>query len=253
MRSGELAALAGVTPRAIRHYHQVGVLPEPERRANGYRTYAPEDLVRLLRIKRLAALGVPLERMTAVLDGDGSERGALLDELEQAIDAEIARLREQRDLVRAVRTADAAPDLPPGFSEIVQRYVAAGVPEDIVRIEREHGVLLAHLAGDGRAARFAEVYGRLITPELLTATVPLAHAFEALDDDPDPATVDAVVARYRELLGPVLVALRDGAVTTIGDELPGSPLFDAYAEEHLTTGQRQVLDRIAAFLEAPER
>lgn len=250
MRSGEIAALAGVTPRAVRHYHQIGVLPEPERRANGYRVYSPEHLVRLLRIKRLAVLGVPLERMAAVLDGDGTERGALLDELEQAIDAEIARLREQRELVRAVRAADAAPDLPPGFSKLVQRYIAAGVPDDVVRLEREHGVLLAHLAGDGPAARFAEAYGRLLTPELLAATVPLSHAFEALDDDPDPATVDALVAGYREVLGPVLVALRDGAATTIGDELPESPIFDAYAEEHLTTGQRQVLDRIAAFVEA---
>ena len=37
---GQLAAYAGVTTRAVRHYHQVGLLPEPERDASGYRTYA---------------------------------------------------------------------------------------------------------------------------------------------------------------------------------------------------------------------
>ncbi|MFD0852085.1 MerR family DNA-binding transcriptional regulator, partial [Actinomadura adrarensis] len=39
MRIGELAALVGVSTRTVRHYHHLGLLPEPERRANGYREY----------------------------------------------------------------------------------------------------------------------------------------------------------------------------------------------------------------------
>ena len=35
---GQLAAYVGVTVRAVRHYHQVGLLPEPERDASGYRS-----------------------------------------------------------------------------------------------------------------------------------------------------------------------------------------------------------------------
>ncbi len=35
----QLAAYAGVTVRAVRHYHQIGLLPEPERDASGYRRY----------------------------------------------------------------------------------------------------------------------------------------------------------------------------------------------------------------------
>ncbi|MEW1841154.1 MerR family transcriptional regulator [Nonomuraea angiospora] len=41
MHSGELARLAGVTVRALRQYHQVGVLAEPERGGNGYPKYNP--------------------------------------------------------------------------------------------------------------------------------------------------------------------------------------------------------------------
>ncbi|WP_084195160.1 MerR family DNA-binding transcriptional regulator [Streptosporangium amethystogenes] len=37
MNSSELGSLAGVTVRALRHYHQVGVLDEPPRGPNGYR------------------------------------------------------------------------------------------------------------------------------------------------------------------------------------------------------------------------
>ena len=36
---GELASYAGVTVRAVRHYHAKGLLPEPERDHSGYRRY----------------------------------------------------------------------------------------------------------------------------------------------------------------------------------------------------------------------
>ena len=57
LQIGELARLAGVTPRAIRHYHHTGLLPEPTRSANGYRTYGVRALSRLVQIRRLSALG----------------------------------------------------------------------------------------------------------------------------------------------------------------------------------------------------
>ena len=64
MRSKEMAKLAGVSVRTLRHYHSLGLMPEPERSANGYRDYSPADLARLLRIKRLASLG--LDRKSVV-------------------------------------------------------------------------------------------------------------------------------------------------------------------------------------------
>lgn len=73
MRSAEIARLAGVTVRTLRHYHQVQVLAEPPRTSNGYREYTIRDLVRLLRIEQLSGLGVPLERMPAVFDDADSE------------------------------------------------------------------------------------------------------------------------------------------------------------------------------------
>jgi hypothetical protein len=35
VKIGDAAAFAGTTPRAIRHYHEIGLLPEPERGGNG--------------------------------------------------------------------------------------------------------------------------------------------------------------------------------------------------------------------------
>ncbi|MDG4865933.1 MerR family transcriptional regulator, partial [Streptomyces sp. T-3] len=97
MRIGELAALAGVTSRAVRHYHHLGLLPEPERRPNGYREYGLRHAVELARIKRLTELGLGLGEVRDVLaDDEGKELAEVLEEL----DADLARqedaLRERR-------------------------------------------------------------------------------------------------------------------------------------------------------------
>ncbi|MEV5393829.1 MerR family transcriptional regulator [Nocardia farcinica] len=51
---GELAAHAGVTVRAVGHYHAKGLLTEPERDHSGYRRYPAAAVVELIRIRTLA-------------------------------------------------------------------------------------------------------------------------------------------------------------------------------------------------------
>lgn len=77
MRSTELAQLAGVTVKTLRHYLKTGLLAEPVRSENGYRDYDVFDLVRLLRIRRLSRLGLPLKRIKELLDGEGQRDSAL--------------------------------------------------------------------------------------------------------------------------------------------------------------------------------
>ena len=52
--------LVGISTRAIRHYHHVGLLPAP-RKANGYREYSLRDAVELARVRRLTELGLSLD------------------------------------------------------------------------------------------------------------------------------------------------------------------------------------------------
>ena len=59
-RIGDAAAFAGTTPRAIRHYHAIGLLAEPERGSDDRRRYGYDDMVRLLWIRRMADAGVSL-------------------------------------------------------------------------------------------------------------------------------------------------------------------------------------------------
>jgi DNA-binding transcriptional MerR regulator len=91
MRIGELAALAGVSTRTVRHYHQLGLLPEPPRLANGYREYRLRDAVVLARVRRLAELGLALDEIRDVLAGEVSRP---LREVIAELDADLARQQE---------------------------------------------------------------------------------------------------------------------------------------------------------------
>ena len=70
MTIGQVASYAGVSLRAVRHYHPVGQTPEPERNAAGYRTYDVNAVVRLIRHRTLVEAGVPLARVQQLLAAD---------------------------------------------------------------------------------------------------------------------------------------------------------------------------------------
>lgn len=180
MRSGELARLAGVTVRALRHYHQLGVLPEPERRSNGYRHYDVRDLIRVLRIKRLASIGIPLEQMPGLLDDASSDPEHLLDELDAELAAQMDRLAEQRETIARLRVVGAAPDLPPELAPFLQLSAAAGISPELVQFDRDQTVLLAHFAGAEGMPYVAGFYERLSDPELLPEVARLSERFSQL-------------------------------------------------------------------------
>ena len=200
MLSSELAGLSGVTVRTLRHYHQIGLLPEPPRTAGDYRQYDIGDLVRVLRITRLTALGIPLSEIPAVLD-DPTAAGELLDELDRRAAAEIERLTARRASIDILRRTGAPPDLPP---ELSTWHAAADpdAPEDMVRYEHEQLILLAHLLGDdGRAGLSALLDA---SEGSRTTSASLTARFYALDTDtPDrevEALIDAWIAHLRPLL-----------------------------------------------------
>src|SRR3712207_4129169 len=92
----EVADLAGTTVNTVRHYHRTGLLEEPGRLSNGYKQYGPRPLVRLLQIRRLRDLGVPLEQIDAVGFTDGERRKQAL----LALDADLAVTSERLQRAR---------------------------------------------------------------------------------------------------------------------------------------------------------
>jgi DNA-binding transcriptional MerR regulator len=67
LRSGELARLSGVSPDTLRHYERIGVLPRPDRSANGYRRYAPNALDRVRLVRRALVMGFTLDELRRIL------------------------------------------------------------------------------------------------------------------------------------------------------------------------------------------
>ena len=107
MRIGELAVVVGVTTRAVRHYHHLGLLPEPERRANGYRDYGLRHAVVLARIRRLTELGLGLAEVRDVLaDEAGKDLVEVLTELDEDLARQEAALRERRARLRTLLDAE---------------------------------------------------------------------------------------------------------------------------------------------------
>ena len=64
---GELAKKAGVTPRTIRYYEEVGLLPPLERTSNGYRTYTDNYINGVKMIRRAKRLGFSLKELKELL------------------------------------------------------------------------------------------------------------------------------------------------------------------------------------------
>lgn len=63
LRIGEVASACGVSDDTVRHYEARGVIPPPERGANGYRRYPPETIDRIRTIRRALAIGFTLEEL----------------------------------------------------------------------------------------------------------------------------------------------------------------------------------------------
>ncbi|KAB8170923.1 MerR family transcriptional regulator [Streptomyces sp. 3MP-14] len=118
MRIGELAELAGVSARALRHYEDRGLLV-PARDGNGYRRYASDDVARVARIRAMISAGLGTATIRRYLDcaRDG-ERGVSLEMcpgLRAELDALARRIEvRQAELAETRRRLAALAGAPPG-------------------------------------------------------------------------------------------------------------------------------------------
>jgi MerR family transcriptional regulator, copper efflux regulator len=116
LRISELADAVGIAPSTVRYYERIGLVPEPERTASGYRVYTREAEARLRFIVRGKRLGLSLEQVGELLGVWNGENCAatqdhllhLLDEKQTQITADIAELRtfsaQLRDVQRQLAT-----------------------------------------------------------------------------------------------------------------------------------------------------
>lgn len=229
MRIGELAGLVGVTTRAIRHYHHQGLLPEPERRPNGYRAYGLRHAVVLARVRRLTELGLGLAEVRDVLAADaGRDLAEVLTELDEDLARQETAIREHRARLRVLLDdaergrlspeGPVSPELADFFGEMARASEGRQGPESVMAAkDREFLVLLDTTASpEDRDAFLAAMRPALGTP----GAVERAHEVYARLD----ALADA------DLAEPGTDAAVDEAARTLADALPDSLLTELGTE-----------------------
>ena len=131
MKIGQLAEHAGVSAKTIRYYEGIGVLPEPERAGNGYRSYDPAVVERLAFIQDAQSAGLSLAEIQVILDlrdsGEstcghviGSLEARLIDVDRQMEDLKRTRLRLEEIISRA-RSLDPAKCNDPNRCQTIPR------------------------------------------------------------------------------------------------------------------------------------
>ncbi|MFJ7767353.1 MerR family transcriptional regulator [Streptomyces sp. NPDC097107] len=208
MRIGELADTVGVTTRTVRHYHHQGLLPEPERLANGYRTYTLRHVVVLARIRRLTELGLGLAEVRDVLvDEAGKDLAEVLAELDADLARQEAAIRERRARLRALLEAEGGlPAEGPVSPELAELFAGMGdvSGSPMALRDREMLALLeSTMAPEDREGLLAALRGALGSPE----AVARAHAaYALLDELADTGADDPRVAETARVLAECLPA-----------------------------------------------
>lgn len=240
VKIGDAAAFVGSTPRAIRHYHEIGLLPEPERGGDDRRRYAYEDMVRLLWIRKMADAGIALDDIrdavgtgTASAGADGGEGIAgVLERLEETLAEQEAKLRRQRTAVRRMRTEGSRMGL---LSDFVTERLKSLPEGSLRRADLDTLLVTERIFGPLGAAVQATRFIALAThPTLREDSDRVDHAEEALDDSvavDDPRV--AQVAAERHAFESALHAFIDESGLSEEDEA----LFDAWDTLHPEDGE----------------
>ena len=103
---GQLADYAGVTVKAVRHYHQRGLLDEPPRDSSGYRRYTAADALKLVKIRILAEAGVPLARIKDLLTADPDEFTAAVADIDRSLQQRAEAIHRTRQRLGQLAAGD---------------------------------------------------------------------------------------------------------------------------------------------------
>ena len=234
---GQLAAYAGVTVRAVRHYHQIGLLPEPQRDASGYRRYGAKAAVSLIKIRTLANAGVPLSQIGQMLEADASDFAEAVQRIDSHLLNEIERLETSRKQIAQLAAGDSLA-LAPEVIAYLDRLREIGASERIVEGERDGWILVVARWPDRIREVMIAKHAQLDDPQLVRLYRVLSELIESDVGDDDPRLEEAA---------DILAALAEQAYTSsentpdemAHDDLPFE-LLDALVVESDPRAERMV-------------
>ncbi|MEV0373749.1 MerR family transcriptional regulator [Streptomyces sp. NPDC050636] len=197
---GDAAVFAGTTPRAIRHYHDIGLLPEAEQGGDGHSRYGYDDMIRLLWIRKMAEAEMALDDIRDVFHpatGNDSGIEETSSQPEDALAAEEAALHRRRTAVQRMRAEGGRLDL---LCETVAERLR-NLPQGSLRQADLDALLVSErLFGPLGAALLATRFIALAAhPELRAESDHVDAAEAALDDSvavDDPRVSEVAALRH---------------------------------------------------------
>ena len=209
---GDAAQFVGTTPEAIRGYHEIGLLPEPERDNGGQRRYGYKDMIRLLWIHKMVDAGIAVDDI----------REVLADEAPAGVDS-----GRDAAVVQRLRTFEGRTGL---LSDLVAGRLK-GLPEGSLRqADLDNLLVIEQFFGPLGAAVNAGRYIVLAThPDLREESDRVEAAEDALDDTiavDDPRVAQAAAERHAFELK------LDAAINDSGQAQSDNALFDSWDALH---------------------
>jgi DNA-binding transcriptional MerR regulator len=179
---GQLAAYAGVTIKAVRHYHKRGLLPEPPRDTSGYRRYRAEHAIDLIKIKTLAEAGVPLARIKELLAANPDQFAAAITEIDGNLKERARELRRTRERIVGLRAGDRL-FVSAEVADFLDLLQELGVSPRTVQMERDGWILMQSASPKHAATWIAEKRKALSDPEFRAIYLEYDAAYDWSPDD----------------------------------------------------------------------
>ncbi|MFZ5916755.1 MAG: MerR family transcriptional regulator [Chloroflexota bacterium] len=189
---GQLAKMAGVSVRTLRHYDQIGLLEPSARTGAGYRVYGEPELLRLQQILFFKEFDMPLDEVRRILDDPGFDQVVALERHRQLL------LRRVERLTRLLKTIDRTIDrLREDDMTLTDEELYEGfTTEQIERYKREAREMYDPVLveeSERRVKRMSRAEWQAVGAEGEAVTTALAAL---VDRSPDDAEVQGLMARH---------------------------------------------------------
>lgn len=180
---GQLADFAGVTIKAVRHYHQRGLLEEPQRDSSGYRRYSAAHAIELVKIKTLAEAGVPLARVKELLAADPDRFATAIAEIDRSLVERAAELLRTRERIAQLNAGDRL-FVSAEVADYLDQLRELGVSQRSVRMERDGWILMQSVSPKEAARWIADKLDAISDPEFRAIYLEYDAAFDWSPEDP---------------------------------------------------------------------
>lgn len=199
----KVAEIVGLTPRAVRYYHSIGLVPEPPRDSSGYRRYGGKEVIELVRVARLRALGMPLPQIAqrvSATDADDVSLADALGALADELDAEISRTVATRDRLRELARSETFDQPVRALTHALQDQGLLGPADHLRTSEQWVAAVLDAVHPDGMPGVLAEASKLFGDSAFVEAIGPMRQRLGKLGARSSDAEIAALAADVATVL-----------------------------------------------------